>query len=305
MGPWSHGDWARESGSQRVGNIYFGDSISTWYQENVESRFFKHFLKDAGDGSTGLPEAYMYDTGKKEWTAFDSWPPATAQTRTMYTHADGSLSMNPSATLSGYSEFLSDLSKPVPYSEDIKFNFTPRKYMSDDQRFAARRPDVLVFETDVLSEDITLAGEIFTELYVSTTGTDADWVVKLVDVYPHDTPNEDWVTPNQKLSNYHQMVRSEVIRGRYRDSFSDPKPFMPNAITRVPLQLQDVYHTFKKGHKIQIQIQSTWFPLIDRNPQRYIPNIFKANEEDFINAFHRVYHGGDQGTNIKVQVLNK
>lgn len=303
MGPWSHGDWSRETGSQRVGNVYFGDSISTWYQENVEAKFFAHFLKEDGNGSSGLPEAYMYDTGKKEWTAFDTWPPADASDMLMYPHQNGSLAMNEKDAPGSYSEFVSDLSKPVPYTEDIKFAFTPRKYMSDDQRFAARRPDVLVYETDILEEDITLAGEIMANLFVSTTGTDADWIVKLIDVYPSDTPNGDWVTENQKLSNYHQMVRSEVIRGRYRESFSEPKPFVPNTVTEVPLPLQDVYHTFKKGHKIQIQIQSTWFPLIDRNPQKYVENIFKANEDDFINATHRVYHGGDQATSIKVQVL--
>lgn len=303
MGPWSHGDWARERGSQRVGNIHFGDSLSTAYQKDIEATFFRHFLKGEGDPNSGLPEAWMFDTGKKEWTAFETWPPANAQTVSYYLHGGNRLSTNLPGKAGSFSEFVSDPAKPVPYSEDIKLNFTPRKYMSDDQRFAARRPDVLVFETEVLSEDITLAGEILAKLKVAVTGTDADWIVKLIDVYPGATETPDWVTKNQKLSNYHQMVRSEVMRGKYRESFSEPKPFVPNRITDVNFQLQDVYHTFKKGHKIQIQVQSTWFPLIDRNPQKFVENIFKANEEDFIKATHRVYHGSDAASEIQVQIL--
>lgn len=175
--------------------------------------------------------------------------------------------------------------------------------MADDQRFAARRPDVLVFETEVLESDVTLAGEIFAKLMVSTSETDADWIIKLIDVFPADTPDHERVQEGTHLSNYYMMVRSEVIRGRYRESFYEPKPFVPNQKTVVPLQLQDVLHTFKKGHKIQIQIQSTWFPLIDRNPQKYVENIFKADDEDFIKANHKVYHDSDQPTAIQVQIL--
>ena len=175
--------------------------------------------------------------------------------------------------------------------------------MADDQRFAARRPDVLVFETDVLEEEVTLAGEILAKLMVSTSEADADWIVKLVDVFPHDTPDHERVQEGTHLSNYHMMVRSEVIRGRYRESFSEPKPFVAGQKTEVPLQLQDVMHTFKKGHKIQIQIQSTWFPLIDRNPQKWVENIFKAEDTDFIKATHKVYHDAEQPTAIHVQVL--
>ncbi|EKB49686.1 CocE/NonD family hydrolase [Cecembia lonarensis] len=302
MGPWSHGDWSRERGFQQVSNVYFGDSISTWYQHHVEAVFFEHFLKGPADGRTKLPEAYIFDTGKNEWRMFDAWPPKEAKHEIFYPHANGTLSTE-APKGNDESVFISDPSKPVPYSPDIKFNFTPRKYMADDQRFAARRPDVLVFETDVLEEDVTLAGEILAKLMVSTSETDADWIVKLVDVFPHDTPDHERVQQGTHLSNYHMMVRSEVIRGRYRESFSDPKPFVSGQKTEVPLQLQDVMHTFKKGHKIQIQIQSTWFPLIDRNPQKYVENIFKADDEDFIKATHKVYHDADQPTAIHVQVL--
>ncbi|MFC4871602.1 CocE/NonD family hydrolase [Negadavirga shengliensis] len=302
MGPWSHGDWAREQGIQTVSSIYFGDSISTWYQKNVEQVFFNHFLKGPGDGETGLPEAYVFDTGKNEWTAFDEWPPKEAQRMDFYLGESKKLG-NELPSGENYAEFVSDLENPVPYSQDIKLNFTPRKYMADDQRFAARRPDVLVFETDVLEEDLTLVGEITARLKVSTSETDADWVVKLIDVYPGNHPNHPYVQDGMDLGNYHLKVRSEVIRGRYRESFSDPKPFVPEQVTPVDFRLQDVYHTFKKGHKIQVQIQSTWFPLIDRNPQKYVENIFKADDGDFTNAVHKVYFSQEHPSSIEVQVL--
>lgn len=196
--------------------------------------------------------------------------------------------------------FLSDLKKPVPYSEDIKTVFTPRKYMTDDQRFAARRPDVLVFETGVLKEDLTLAGEIEVRLNVATTGTDADWIVKIIDVHPPETENTEDMQDHLKMSNYHLMVRSEVMRGKFRESFSDPKPFVPNQKTAVNFQLQDILHTFKKGHKLQVQVQSTWFPLIDLNPQTYVANIYQADEKDFQNQIHTVY----TSSSIEFNVLN-
>ncbi len=302
MGPWSHGDWSAEPGPQVVSSMYFGDSLSTWYQKEVEFRFFDHFLKGAGDGKTDLPEAYLFDTGTNEWKTFDQWPPADAKTISMYVHADGKLKTEKPDSF-GYQEFVSDPQKPVPYTQDIKLNFTPRKYMADDQRFAARRPDVLVFETDILEEDITLAGEIKAKLKVSTSETDADWIVKLIDVFPGNTPNHDYVQEGMDMGNYHLKVRSEAMRGRYRESLSEPKPFVPNEVTDVAFRLQDVLHTFKKGHKIQIQIQSTWFPLIDRNPQKYLENIFKAEETDFVRATHRVYHSISHPTSLEVQVL--
>jgi len=187
-------------------------------------------------------------------------------------------------------KFISDIKKPVPYSEDIKTVFTPRKYMTDDQRFAARRPDVLVFETDILEEDLTLAGDILAKLKVATTGTDADWIVKIIDVHPADIEEQkEGMQDHLKLSNYHLMVRSEVMRGKFRNSFSNPEPFVPNKLTNVTIKLQDVFHTIKKGHKLQVQVQSTWFPLIDLNPQTYVDNIFKAKKEDFKTQTHTVF----------------
>jgi len=186
-------------------------------------------------------------------------------------------------------QFISDVKKPVPYSEDVKAVFTPRKYMTDDQRFAARRSDVLVFETDVLEEDLTLAGDILAKLKVATTGNAADWIVKVIDVHPADAETNEEMQDHLKMSNYHLMVRSEVLRGRFRNSFSEPEPFVPNRKTAVNIKLQDVFHTFKKGHRLQVQVQSTWFPLIDLNPQTYVENIFKANETDFKTQTHTVF----------------
>ncbi len=300
MGPWSHGDWARNTLHQMVGNIYFGDSLSAFYQREIEYPFFHHFLK-GGDGSPKLPEAYCFDTGTKVWKKFDAWPPENLTPQKLYFDDGGELSLDDAEdTGEPFDEFVSDPMKPVPYSEDIKIVFTPRKYMSDDHRFAAHRPDVLVYETDALPQDITLAGEIMANLQVSTTGTDADWVVKLIDVYPDDEPNDEHTPQNIELGGYQQMVRSEVMRARFRNSFEKPEPFVPNQVTEVNLPLQDVLHTFRKGHRIMIQVQSTWFPLIDRNPQKYVENIFEADSADFIKATHRFYHT----SSISVGVLS-
>lgn len=292
MGPFDHGGWGRERGQTMHTNIYFGDSIATFYQKNIEAKFFHHYLKGAGDGNTGLPEAYVYDTGAKHWSEYSQWPPKEAKKLKFYLASDGKLSQSapiqPAAT-----SFISDPNKPVPYTADMTttMGFTARAYMSEDQRFAARRTDVLVFETDILEKDITLAGEIMAKLKVSTDQTDADWIVKLIDVFPTDKEDHPYMPhSNINLSNYHKMVRSEIMRARFRNSFEHPEPFVPNQKTAVNFPLQDVYHTFKKGHKIQIQVQSTMFPLFDRNPQKYVDNIYKAEKSDFVKALHKVFN---------------
>jgi putative CocE/NonD family hydrolase len=288
FGPWSHGGWAGSRGKNFVGNYYFGDSISEFFQKNIETKFFNHFLKGNGDHNTGLPEAYVFDTGKKEWKQFDVWPPKEAVRQEAYLSEGNRLTTKKISTKA--IKFVSDVKKPVPYSEDIKTVFTPRKYMTDDQRFAARRPDVLTFETKVLEKDFTVIGDILAKLKVGTTGTAADWIVKVIDVHPSVIEEQkEGMQDHLKLSNYHLMIRSEVMRGRFRNSFSHPKPFVPNRKTEVDIKLQDVFHTFKKGHKIQIQIQSTWFPLIDLNPQNYVPNIYKADEINFKTQTHSVF----------------
>lgn len=301
MGPWVHGGWARTDGSS-LGNVHFGQPNSPFYLQEVEAKFFNHYLKSDAKKPVALPEAVMFETGTNKWREFEAWPPKEVKERNLYLHANGKLSFTaPTASEAQSSEFVSDPAKPVPFTEAVATGMT-REYMSDDQRFAGRRPDVLTFQTDILTEDITLAGEILAQLKVATTGTDADWVVKLIDVYPDDAPANPH-QPNKLMGGYQQMVRSEVFRGRFRNSFEKPEPFTPNQIAPVNVELQDVLHTFKKGHRIMVQIQSTWFPLIDRNPQKYVDNIFKAKEEDFIKATHKVYHSPAQPTVLKVKVL--
>ncbi len=299
FGPWSHGDWSRTKERQVIGNIHFGDNISDYFQKNIETKFFNHFLKGESNGETGLAEAHMFNTGTKAWQSFESWPPENTTKESYFMQPDERLTQRANRMIAT-SDFVSDPKKPVPYSEDSKVVFTPRKFMTDDQRFASRRPDVLTFETEVLENNITLAGDILAKLNVSTTGTAADWIVKVIDVFPADAKNTKDVQDHLKLSNYHMMVRSEVLRGRFRNSMTNPEPFVPNQKTGVNLKLQDVFHTFKKGHKIQVQIQSTFFPYIDANPQTYVDNIFKAKASDFKAQTHKVYNDSA----IEFTVLN-
>jgi putative CocE/NonD family hydrolase len=307
MGPWAHGDWARERGKSTHNHIYFGDSISTFYQREIERRFFAYFLKN--EGQPKLPEAYMFDTGKKVWREFDVWPPKDIPPMKLYFGENGRLGINRPLNEQAVFEYVSDPAKPVPYTSQTEgLTFTPRAFMSDDQRDASRRPDVITFESEVLTEDVVLAGEILAKLKVSMTGTDADFIVKLIDVYPQDHPNYDHNPKNIVMGGYQQLVRSEVFRGRFRNSYEKPEPFTPNQVTEVNVPLQDILHTFKKGHRIMIQIHSTWFPYIDRNPQKYVDNIYKANAEDFIKSTIRVYGssvveiGGDGKMKAKVDL---
>ncbi|MBK0378153.1 CocE/NonD family hydrolase [Mucilaginibacter segetis] len=292
MGPFGHGRWSRETGHTMHSNIYFGDSIATFYQKNIEAKFFNHFLKGSGDKNSGLPDAYMYDTGKKEWEKFDQWPAAAATHQKLYLNNNGKLSET-EPNEKGAETYISDPMKPVPYTEDntTTLGFTPHNYMSEDQRFAGRRPDVLVYESEVLDNDVTLGGEIMAHLKVATTGTDADWIVKLIDVYPANTPNNPYM-PNKNiiLSNYWQMVRSEIMPARFREGFEKAIPMVANQKTDVNFRLQDVLHTFKKGHRIMIQVQSTAFPLFARNPQKFVENPYKADESDYIKATQTVFN---------------
>ena len=240
----------------------------------------------------------------KEWQTFKHWPPAEVEKASYYLHDREVLGTElPGMDDPSFTEYLSDPNEPVPHTDQIRLTFTPRRYMTEDQRFAERRPDVVEFQTEILEDDVTLAGDIMARLFVSTTGTDADWVVKLIDVYPDDTPNHSTTPDHIRLGGYQQMVRSEVMRGRFRNSYETPEPFEPNEVTEVKLPLQDVFHTFKKGHRIMVQVQSTWFPLIDRNPQKFVENIFEAEEDDFIKATHRVYHSTKYPSHLEVKVL--
>jgi putative CocE/NonD family hydrolase len=300
IGPWIHGGWARTDGSF-LGNVSFILQASYYYRDSIELPFFNFYLKDKG--TLNLVEANMFMTGANEWRKFDEWPPKNLEIKKLYMQADKTLSFNPgSPSASAYDEFISDPHKPVPYTEDIDFGMT-KEYMTDDQRFAAKRPDVLVYETNVLEEDLTLAGPLVARLKVSTTGGDADWIVKLIDVYPARSENNPSTRKGMQMGEYQQMVRSEVIRGRFRNSYEKPAPFEPGKTEEINLELMDILHCFKKGHKIMIQIQSTWFPLVDINPQRYVDNIFKAEAGDFIKATHRVFHQPGNESYVEVGVL--
>jgi putative CocE/NonD family hydrolase len=299
MGPFSHGGWGRESGKHFHNDIYFGDSIATFYQKNIEYKFFTHYLKGNSKKAVALPEAYMFDTGKKEWNEFTNWPPKESTKLNFYLNSNGKLEKEKSKSNS-FSEYYSDPNNPVPSSINYEeYNgFTPRNYMSEDQRFALNRPDVVTFTTEYLTEDITLAGEIMAKLKIASSSTDADFIVKLIDIYPADEPqNED--KPNVLYANYHQMVRSEVMPARFRSSFEKPEALTPNQTTEVNFRLQDVLHTFKKGHKIQIQIQSTWYPMIAVNPQKFLENQYLAKKEDYTKSFIKVFND----SHIEVEVL--
>jgi putative CocE/NonD family hydrolase len=300
MGPWPHGGWSRSDGD-RLGNAAFGAKTSSFYRKWIEAKFFHSHLK--GEGKPGLPEAYVFETGKNRWRQFDHWPPQATQAKQLYFAAKEQLRWEPpQEDDEACDEFISDPNRPVPFTDDVALGMT-RAYMTDDQRFAARRPDVLVFQTDVLTEDITVCGPLLADLRVSTSRTDADWIVKLIDVFPDDAPDHEFVESGQHMGGYQMMVRSEVLRGRFRDSPSSPKPFEPDRPTTVKVPLQDVLHTFQAGHRIMIQVQSTWFPLVDRNPQKFVDNIFLADEQDYAIATHRVYRSVSLPSKIELQVL--
>ncbi len=312
-GPWRHGGWASSTG-EMLGNVAYGPSPSLWYQENIEAPFFKSYLKDTKPGAAvaALPEATIFEGGTNRWRTFDAWPPRQAQARTLYFRQAGGLSFSPPTSGDNerrrpevnfeFDQFVSDPAHPVPYTEATAPGMT-REYMTDDQRFASRRPDVLTYQTPPLDADLTLAGPIQARLQVATTGTDADWVVKVIDVYPDDTPDNPRTAPGVHLGGYQQLVRSEVMRGRFRESFTTPKPFVANEITAIPFTVQDLMHTFKKGHRLMVQVQSTWFPLVDRNPQKYVPNIYAAEEVDFQAATHKLYHNPAHASQLVVRVL--
>ncbi|EOR95439.1 Glutaryl-7-ACA acylase [Arcticibacter svalbardensis MN12-7] len=298
MGPWFHGGWVRSDGSS-FGDIQFGQPTSTYYQEKFELPFFKHYLKDQGDFNPA--EATIFVTGSNEWKKFSTWPPKDTEDKNLYLHPNGMLSFDKEAQTASWDEYVSDPANPVPYQEGVQQRRT-REYMIDDQRFAARRPDVKTYQTPILKEDITLTGPVLANLIVSTTGTDADYVVKLIDVYPEDTPNP---VPNPKdvvMGGYQMLVRGEIMRGKYRNSFENPEAFIPRQITKVHYTLPDVAHTFKKGHRIMIQIQNSWFPIADRNPQKFM-NIYQAETKDFQKATHRIYHDSSNSSYITVSVL--
>lgn len=303
MGPWFHGQWAGRDGTL-LGNVKFGSNTSIWYQNNIEIPFFNYYLKGKGD-DPALAEATIFFSGANEWKKLATWPPAEMKPQPLYFEGNGALSWTKPVSKKSFSEYTSDPAHPVPYTEDVHQNRTIA-YMTDDQRFASRRPDVLTFQTDVLTEDLTLAGPVIADLLVSITGTDADFVVKVIDVFPDDFRYTGDVprpgVPAYLMGGYQMLVRGEIMRGKYRNSFEKPVAFVPNKIEKVKFELPDVAHTFKKGHRLMIQVQSSWFPLADRNPQKFV-NIYEADITDFQKATIKIHHDAANSSSIWLPVL--
>jgi uncharacterized protein len=298
FGPWYHGEWGDAEGDH-LGNVQFGSMTSKWYEENIELPFFNHYLKNHGSADS-IARATVFFTGENKWHQLKQWPPENSKDVTLYLQNGGRLSFNQTASTKSFEEYTSDPAKPVPYTEGIHSDRTT-EYMDDDQRFATKRTDVLTFETDTLSGDMAVAGPLLADLMVSISTTDADFVVKLIDVFPDNfkySQDEKYI-----MSGYQMLVRGDVIRGKYRNSLSDPKPFVPGKITEVKYALNDVAHVFKKGHRIMVQVQSSWFPLVDRNPQKFL-DIYRANESDFIKSVIRIHTSKDAPSKIILPVIS-
>jgi putative CocE/NonD family hydrolase len=312
MGPWTHGGFARGDGD-RVGNVNFGSKTGAYFREKIEFPFFLYHLKAKGDAK--FPKAWIFETGTNQWRRFENWPPKDAQNKTLFLDEKGGLSWQQPAS-AGFDEYLADPNKPVPYIGHIVMGMRA-DYMTEDQRFAAERPDVLVYKTPPLDHDVTVYGPISVDLKVSTTGTDSDFDVKLIDVYPGDYPdyNNPPAAPGPsngppraepantiRMGGYQQLVRGEPFRGKFRRSFEAPVPFEPGKPDRITFRMPDVAHTFRAGHRIMVQVQSSWFPLTDRNPQKFM-DIPKALAADFVKAMQRVYIGGPEGSRIQVAIV--
>jgi len=298
MGPWTHGGWATGNWT-KFATQSFGSNTSKYFQDSLETAFFNFYLKDKGNFTAA--EATMFETGSNQWKHYAAWPPAETKPATYYFAAGGKLGMQKPTDVKSSSEYISDPAKPVPYTNGI-YGRRNNEYMAEDQRFASTRPDVLVFETGELEEDITLAGPITADLLVSITGTDADFIVKLVDVYPDSAITPRDAPRGTVMAGMQVLVRAEVMRGKFRNSFEKPAPFTPGKVERVKFDLNDVAHVFKKGHKIMVQVQSTWFPLVDRNPQQFL-SIPKAEVKDFKKATIKIFHEAANASSIVLPVL--
>ncbi len=298
LGPWYHGQWARGKGDS-LGKISFDSNTSQWFQE-LQKQWFDYWLKGIGNGK--FEKAYCFQTGSNQWKTYDSWPPKAATVKNLYAGPNNSASFNKPATNLGHVNYTSDPAKPVPYrTQPIEATYGPgsrwRPWHVDDQRFAYSRPDVVSFVMDSLTEDLTVTGSILAHLFASSTGTDADWIVKLIDVFPN------MYQKNFLMSGYMLPVAMEVFRGRFYRSFEKPQPLTPGKPEEFVINLHQINHTFKKGHRIMIQVQSTWFPIIDRNPQKFIPNIFEAKKTDFIKAEQTIYFTAQYPTRIELPVI--
>lgn len=298
LGPWFHGQWSRGKGDS-LGKISFETNTGEYFQA-LQKKWFDYWLKGIGDGK--FDEATCFQTGSNQWTTYSAWPPKEASIKKLYAHPNNSCSFTPPTSATGQIGFVSDPSHPVPYrSQPIEATYGAgsrwRTWQVEDQRFVYSRPDVISFVMDSLADDLTITGKIVAHLFASTTATDADWIVKLIDVYPN------FDSKNVLMSGYQLPVAMEAFRGRFRKSFSNPSPLTPNKPEEFVIDLHDINHTFKKGHRIMIQVQSTWFPVIDRNPQKFVPNIFEAKESDFIKATHTIYFNTKYPTCIELPVM--
>jgi uncharacterized protein len=316
MGPWFHGAWGGRGDGSFLGNVRFGSKTSEYYQQEIEIPFFNFYLNLQGTVSD-IAEANIFFTGKNQWQKLKQWPPAEVAYKPLLLKGGGRLSFEPNPLFKPadlakrpvyFTQYTSNPQKPVPYTEDVHLDRT-REYMTDDQRFASRRPDVLTFTTDALPSDITLGGPVVANLITSITTTDADFVVKLIDVFPDDFAYDaakygKGSGKEYPMGGYQMLVRGEILRGRYRNSLEKPEPFTPGKITPVDITLPDVAHTFKKGHKIMVQIQSSWFPLVDRNPQQFV-DIYHCADADFVPSDIRIYHDARNQSKIILPVLNK
>ncbi|UCF96678.1 MAG: CocE/NonD family hydrolase [Spirochaetaceae bacterium] len=317
VGPWNHGGWAYSSG-ESLGKIRFNSTTAAYYREQVELPFFNYYLKDKG--SLNLPEVLVFETGANLWRSYESWPPRQAVERRLYLQPDQGLSFRRPhrvSTSESFDSFVSDPSNPVPYTAEMG-TIQGHLWMVEDQRFTGKRSDVLVYQSEVLEEEVRIAGPITADLYVSTTGTDADWVVKLIDVYPEDASNGDSGPDGtmgdggepepgkdeQTMAGFQMLLAGEVIRSKFRNSYTEPQAMIPGRVTRITFSLLDRHHTFGKGHRIMVQLQSSWFPLIDRNPQAFL-SIPEARTEDFRSAIHRVYHSPDHPSSLILSLLEQ
>jgi putative CocE/NonD family hydrolase len=300
VGPWNHGGWAAGPG-RKLGNIDFNSDTGTYFRQKVQAAWFAYWLKDKGQ--LPLKEAMTFETGTNQWKQYDEWPPRQNVTdRKLYFREQGKLAFDPpNATGAEFDSYLSDPAHPVPYRHRPISPTYPapdwRTWLLQDQRFVHMRPDVATWETEPLTTDVTVAGDIVTHLFASTTGSDSDWIVKLIDVYPEE------YKPDTKLGGYQLMIADEVFRGRYRETFDKPEALTPNQVYEYKIDLHTNDHTFLKGHKIMVQVQSTWFPIIDRNPQKFVPNIYKATDADYQAATQRVYRSGDEASYLELPVV--
>jgi uncharacterized protein len=298
VGPWNHGGWSRGDG-QKLGRIDFGSATAAYYRREVLARFLAYYLK--GKGNLNQPEALTFRTGANEWVRHDAWPPKrNVAARRLYFQADGKLSFDPPppTPAEAFDSYISDPANPVPYRPrpiDVHAGWTT--WLVEDQRFVDHRPDVLSWTSDPLKDDVVVSGKIVANLFASTTGTDSDWIVKLIDVYP------DKYQPDPKMGGYQLMIAGDVLRGRYHSGFEKPVPIVPDSVTRYEIGFPANDHVFLKGHRIMVHVQSSWFPVIDRNPQRFVPNIFLAKESDFQQATQRVFRSGQHASYIAMPVV--